>query len=303
VDIDLGGVRATLVGGREYQAALAAWITPGDRHSAERHPIRIDIALSLRPARRPPGEPDVRFGSLGLWYAGDVVRGYGDDGHGGTLDLRRLRGEVNAPRAGDRARLALHQALRPLLSLALGRAGRFLVHAGCVVTDGRALLIIGRSGAGKSTLSVQLALAGGALVADDTVYVDEGAEHAYGFGERARLDAAQVDRLGAASMPGVDHKRFVEVPRRLAACTPTHLIVLDAESGSVRSLEPSEAMRQLLPAMAFGSDAVVDPARMRAAAALAQRTPAIAVPARPSSGDVAVLLEAVRDGAELERTA
>jgi hypothetical protein len=245
----------------------------------------------------------VRFGSLGLWYTGDFVQGWGVDGGGGAVDLHRLRGRVNAPAAGDRARLALHHALRPLLSVALGRAGRFLVHAGCAVIDEHALLIIGRSGAGKSTLSVRLALAGGALVADDTVYIDETAERAFGLGERARLDPAQVDQLGATAIAGVDHKRFVDVPRQLKCCTPTHMVVLDAETASVRSLTPSEVMRQLLPAMAFGSDRAVDPARMRAAAALAQRTPAIGVPARPSRDDVATLLEAVNDGAALKRTA
>lgn len=44
-----------------------------------------------------------------------------------------------------------------------------IIHASCVVFDGKAVLIKGASGAGKSTLSLQLMAVGATLLADDRV--------------------------------------------------------------------------------------------------------------------------------------
>jgi hypothetical protein len=53
--------------------------------------------------------------------------------------------------------------------------GVIALHAGCVVRDGRAILLAAPSGAGKSTISLALALRGWSLLSDDWTFVADAA--------------------------------------------------------------------------------------------------------------------------------
>lgn len=51
--------------------------------------------------------------------------------------------------------------------MTLPQQGTLLLHANCVVYDGRGVLVVGPSGSGKSALSLQLIALGAKLVSDD----------------------------------------------------------------------------------------------------------------------------------------
>ncbi len=67
--------------------------------------------------------------------------------------------------------VAASRLARELIRGQLLRAGFHLLHASCVVRDGRALLIFGPKGAGKTTSALLLARSGFELLANDRVFV------------------------------------------------------------------------------------------------------------------------------------
>jgi hypothetical protein len=69
-----------------------------------------------------------------------------------------------------------------LLGIASACVGITPLHCGCLVKDGRGLLVCGESGAGKSTLALSLSLNGFAYLSDDCTYFTRSASEVRGWG-------------------------------------------------------------------------------------------------------------------------
>ncbi|AWB28177.1 hypothetical protein [Halococcoides cellulosivorans] len=113
----------------------------------------------------------------------------------GTVEERVLAAPVDETRGGvripDVATLSAHEGRRlvvdraegvsaaalagPILGVGIAalchQRGRDLLHGSAALIDGGVVVIVGPSGAGKSTLAMQLAAAGGTVLADDVVPV------------------------------------------------------------------------------------------------------------------------------------
>ena len=93
-----------------------------------------------------------------------------------NLRTREVYGACTPQLAEDSRRWSAHifPTLLGILSAAIGVAP---IHAGCLVRDGRGVLLTGNSGAGKSTLAIALARRGYALLSDEWTYLSgEGRE-------------------------------------------------------------------------------------------------------------------------------
>lgn len=66
-----------------------------------------------------------------------------------------------------------HLLLDQVLPLAISHNGALVLHGSAAIVEGQAVACVGPGGAGKSTLTASLARAGGAVLADDALVVDE----------------------------------------------------------------------------------------------------------------------------------
>ena len=92
-------------------------------------------------------------------------------GPGGSLGISDARRRQVVAYTGRNPRTGFASGL--VLSL-LAHEDRFPVHAGAVAHGNAALLLLGPSGTGKSTLSYAFMEAGGAVLSDDSVFVQRG---------------------------------------------------------------------------------------------------------------------------------
>jgi hypothetical protein len=93
--------------------------------------------------------------------------------HGGWMTIEREPARVTfhlpaAPPPGD----LVHPYLAPAAAVAARWAGRESFHAGAVVADGGAWVVLGDKESGKSTTLAHLALRGSDVVSDDLLVVD-----------------------------------------------------------------------------------------------------------------------------------
>ncbi|HEX3984404.1 MAG TPA: hypothetical protein VHX12_11965, partial [Acidisoma sp.] len=132
----------------------------------------------------------------------------------------------------DRAHL-LKLMLGPVLGLILRITRRLPLHAGAVVTDGRAVAVAGPSGSGKSTLIASLLDHGCTLLADDLIRVEEeGGVPVLGSGQAGlklwpgSLEA--LDRNAGDFPPAFPHttKRTVAAGVASSDATPLRAIFL-----------------------------------------------------------------------------
>lgn len=93
--------------------------------------------------------------------------------------------------------------------------GRVLLHASCVASDGKALLILGPSGSGKSALALELMALGAALLADDQTEVE-------------RVEDGLIARCPSA-LSGLIEARGIGILR--AAAIPEARVVLAVDLG------------------------------------------------------------------------
>lgn len=123
------------------------------------------------------------------------------------------------------------------LPAALWLQGRYVLHAAAVRLPGRAaaIAIAGPSGIGKSTLAAALVARGAALLADDSVALDDD-------GLASGLPGGLFEPDGAAG------RRFVGVPapRRAAPARLAALLVLSRGEGEWTRLDRLAAVRELL---------------------------------------------------------
>jgi hypothetical protein len=110
----------------------------------------------------------LRQGRVLVVRCGDVARVVIDDDD--TLDSVLLAALVD----DDPAALVMLDAVALVVARAIleRRRGRFHVHGGLVVDDGRGTLIAGPGGAGKTTTTLALMAAGARLAGDDVAFID-----------------------------------------------------------------------------------------------------------------------------------
>ena len=122
-------------------------------------PSLIRVVPPLRP-------PLLRLLDVAAWVDADrlILRSPAADG---VVDLTSLRGEI-----GSEGNAFLEPLLTVAAALMLGRLGRALVHAACVVApNGGAWLLAGDTHAGKSTTLATLVRAGWRWLADDQAII------------------------------------------------------------------------------------------------------------------------------------
>jgi hypothetical protein len=122
--------------------------------------------------------------------------------HGGWMTIERQPARVTfrlpaAPPPGD----LVHPYLAPAAAVAARWAGRESFHAGAVVADGGAWVVLGDKESGKSTTLAHLALRGSDVVADDLLVVD--GEDVMAGPRCIDLRESSAARLGAGDPLGV----------------------------------------------------------------------------------------------------
>jgi len=101
---------------------------------------------------------------------------HADYGHEGSvwfdLKTREVAGSLSDRLIADEAyfRRAVLAVIAGILAPSLGVIA---LHAGCVVRDGKAILLAAPSGVGKSTISLALALRGWSLLSDDWTFISD----------------------------------------------------------------------------------------------------------------------------------
>ncbi|QWT18878.1 hypothetical protein KPL74_14125 [Bacillus sp. NP157] len=179
-------------------------------------PPVFHVELRLLPARSnpPPGPPP----TVKMTSGGGVLVGIVDDTNFITVipGQRRAVVAVSADRLAD-AYYVRYEMIEFAVYLLAAR-GQDLVplHAACIGSEGRGVLLLGPSGAGKSTLTLQAALDGYDVLAEDGVFVDPIRLRATGVpnylhvadGSLAWLDASARRRVRAA--PRIRRRSGVE---------------------------------------------------------------------------------------------
>jgi serine kinase of HPr protein (carbohydrate metabolism regulator) len=117
-----------------------------------------------------------------------------------------------------------------------------LVHATCVVIDGRGILLRGPSGAGKSDLALRLIEAGAGLVADDQVHLEA---------QQGRVIASAPQSLyGLIEVRGLGPVRLDA--RQIAPPSPLAAVISLGAGGAVERLpEPAEVCLAGIPVPEF----------------------------------------------------
>jgi hypothetical protein len=162
----------------------------------------------------------------------------------------------------------LYLATHPLATIALmelmERRGLHCLHAGCLASSGRGVLLAGPSGAGKSTLTLALARAGLGLLSDDVVFLStdgSGGVSALGF-----ADTLGVGEFAASRFPELrsmsEREPAEGFPKRLARieklfgapsvsrCVPVAIVFPEVSlelPSAIAPLDPAEALLRLTP--------------------------------------------------------
>lgn len=151
--------------------------------------------------------------SLGMRFEGDCVGAWDilDEG-------RRINCWVETQQQKEFFRSVL---LGPIVSLLLEQSGVLSLHGSAVQLNGFGVAFLAPKLHGKSTLALALTLAGGRLITDDLVAVDEGSQSLVRPGACGlRLFSDSVERLCVGHLPGMQRG---EIKHTLAAL-PTHML-------------------------------------------------------------------------------
>jgi hypothetical protein len=205
------------------------------------------------------------------------------------LDLRAREGHMYMAVTGDRP-ADLMLAAYPLFSISLveilKRRHRYALHAACVSWHGSGLLLAGTSGSGKSTLAVAFARRGFDILADDTVFLDDGQLRVLAFPDEIDVTEdtislfEELEQLRSQKRrPGrTKHSLRPEVlgACTVASCIPAALVVprVGNETESrLDQMDPAAALRELLPNVLL-TDPASSQAHVDALGSLVKQIPA-----------------------------
>ena len=285
-DVDATGI---LAGATIEVAGLAVRLGADDAERADavaalfRHarrtggPPAVEVCFRRAPIGRPPEPPDTTLDGIELWRseAGRLVV-HCDEGLSACATADRL---VVGGEASSLARVFRYVAFMGLSHL-LGHRGFSLLHAGALVADGRAVLVLGDTGSGKSTLALTAVRAGWPVLADDLVAVRPaggGTLVAAGF---PRPISVPADVLGDGEAAGgrlvpEDPRGRTELPPETMATTvhPVAGVVVTGRSDGPATLEPvdgHEALRLVFRSCVSVADPALVSQVFAAAGALAR---------------------------------
>ncbi|EYD75057.1 Serine kinase of the HPr protein, regulates carbohydrate metabolism [Rubellimicrobium mesophilum DSM 19309] len=218
-----------------------------------------------------------------------LLRFFGEDFAWVEPEARRIRLCPEGGRLGPAA--VVHLLADQVLPRALAQEGRLVLHAGGVVLDGRAVLVLGDSGWGKSTLTARLGQAGGRVLSDDAMILEEAGAGASArpvyAGLRLLPDslAALFDRTGGTPVAEyTDKARLAVEPPDDPGPVPLAMILVlrppvPASRVELARLSPLEAcMAMLRNSFALDpGDRAQGARRLGRFGALAARVPAFAL--------------------------
>lgn len=245
-----------IVVGLEAPSAMASYVRGRYTADASGPPaITSRLLMEARP-QSPGGIGSRRISEAegGLWCRGfpgmrDLMVGVRASDPPATVayfSRSRLRRAYKRLVAGFRSHqmyeiLAAYTVVYPAL-LAGEQRGRYVLHASAVVSDGRAVILLGLPGAGKSTLSAALQTGGFELLSDNLVAV--GAAGVWSVPEPTKLDARSQRLVGDDGEGGLV-STYGRSARPLLAPPPGPLSVaaiVNVSVGSSTELTKDEAM-------------------------------------------------------------
>jgi hypothetical protein len=195
--VDVGDL-PVLLSAEDGRRAAALRQLLGQTPSSQASP-KLLISYRVDGPELPARAPDARSSQIQLWFEGAGLRALEASGVSASVcgDEVWLGGPSFDP-AGGLDRLAL-----PLLTHALFPHERFVLHAGAIDHEGRAVLLLGASGMGKSTLAFAGVGAGWTVLADDTVMLRIGEHETFEVaGLSGRPIVVPGELLDALDRPG-----------------------------------------------------------------------------------------------------
>ena len=208
VTVDVGGVSVGLSASDAVRAGAIHEML-GRMPLSERR-SEVHMSFGRYPVPFPECEADETQGSVRLWHDDDAFSiAWGTQVSGrAKMAVGQIGGHV--PNLAGAFRFLAPFVLASLL----GPWGRFVLHAGAIERDGRAVLVLGDSGAGKSTLIFGAIEDGWSVLADDLVLVrsDPSGPSVSGIpkalvvpaevmGERAGAEPSERERRGRVRLP------------------------------------------------------------------------------------------------------
>jgi hypothetical protein len=226
-------------------------------------PISVDVHLVDAGSAACPPTPVVRL-------AKPLLINIADANNHSVADLDRVTTQIILSRAAIKHRSYMDYfflSCAPLCHI----AGRYTtpVHAGCVVRNGRGVLLCGDSGAGKSTLSYACARAGWTYVTDDASYMLNNGEDRLMTGNchqvRFRPSALKLfpELDGLEITPRAAGKPSIELPTdpmpgitRATTAQVDYLVFLNRRASGTDQLVSyrRDAARQYLRQVLYGPD-------------------------------------------------
>jgi len=200
------------------------------------------------PGRLLAGDPDGRWSALVETEAGLVIHVPGVCRFAIDPSLARVECLI-APDADPG--MAAILAGGNLLATILGLRGVGMLHASTVAFDGRAIAIAGASGTGKSTVAALLCEAGGLLVGDDVLRVDESMRCLPGSTQIRLRPQAEALAGGFESRTPTPDRRVAITPPAAPGPVPLAAVLLprpsrERDTVALQPLPAAEAAAEML---------------------------------------------------------
>jgi hypothetical protein len=173
------------------------------------------LRISLQHVREPESSPRAKPPRPVLTSGAGLLCAHIDSNNFVIVDPRAASALVQIGGSMLRHRpLARYEMIEfAAIMLAMREQGLVGLHAGCVGTRGRGVLLLGASGAGKSTLTLNAALDGLEFLAEDSVFVQPATLRATGL---SAYTHARDEALGLIAHPGLRRaaRRAPRIERR-----------------------------------------------------------------------------------------
>lgn len=227
-------------------AALLGWLPAHD--GPPRFEIRVEPAGVWRP---PDAEPE-RYGEMEVWREREALLVH----HPSGAFARVAVGVAVISARGPATVRAFRQLFPFIVTHLLAPGGRFVVHAGVVAIDGKAVLLLGVTGAGKSTLVHAARLDGWAALGDDLAVVRARDGEVEGRAIARPLNVpAEVGMASGASLLAGDPRGRWELPVAVSSDwlligAVVHVVHGSDRESDLGSWEATAVLRTLVGAFA-----------------------------------------------------